>query len=220
MGFAFQNSRKSSCWLFNMRKVLFLVFVLLLIANASSAPNNPIKYSLQIAQFSDTLRITLDALVSEHDSIIILGAENRSSYAIYDTAIIEEFPREIIANAGGISSAHKFNVLQEEPAIIEWAIPSLMPGEKIEFAYELKARVDESALKSISTYPKMGRITKSAVPNIFSPLRSNFATAFASLPETGPETTIIIVLALLAVLFALAHIHNPKKKGRRKQKFF
>lgn len=202
-----------------MRKVFFLVFVLLLIANAS-ASNAPIKYGLHIAQFSDTLRITLDALVSGNGSIIILGAENKSSYAIYDTAIIEEFPKEIVENAGAIFSAHEFAVLQEEPAVIEWAIPSLMPGEKIEFAYELKVRVDEAALKSISTYPRMGRITKSAVPNVFSPLRSNFTTAFASLPKTSPQSAAVAVIAVIAVLFALAHIHNSKRRGARRWKLF
>ena len=208
-----------------MRKYLFafvlLGFFIVFLSTGAFAQSKAVeKYSIDVAQFSDTLRITLDALVGENDSIIILGAENMSSYAIYDTGIIEEFPKEIVANANEISSAHKFAVLQEEPAIIEWAIPSLMPGEKIEFAYELKVRVDENALKSISTYPKIGRITKSAVPNIFSPLRSNFTTAFAALKETGPETAAIIVLAVFAILFALAHIHNPKSRGRRKQKFF
>ena len=208
-----------------MRKYLFafvlLGFFIVFLSTGAFAQNKTVaKYAIELAQFSDTLRITLDALVGENDSIIILGAENKSSYILYDTTIIEEFPGELIANAGEVSSAHEFAVLQEEPAIIEWEIPSLMPGEKIEFAYELKVRVDENALKSISTYPKMGRITKSPIPNIFSPLRSNFTTAFAALKETGPETAAIIVLAVFAILFALAHIHNPKSRGRRKQKFF
>ena len=204
-----------------MRKYLFafvlLGFFIVFLSTGAFAQNKTVaKYAIDVAQFSDTLRITLDALVGENDSIIILGAENMSSYAIYDTGIIEEFPKEIVANANEISSAHKFAVLQEEPAIIEWAIPSLMPGEKIEFAYELKVRVDENALKSISTYPKMGRITKSPIPNIFSPLRSNFTTAFASLPKTNPQTAAAAVIAIIGILFALAHIHNPKKRKRRK----
>ncbi|MBI2530366.1 MAG: hypothetical protein HYW05_04450 [Candidatus Diapherotrites archaeon] len=200
--------------------VVLLAFFIVFLSTGAFAQNKAVaKYAIDVAQFSDTLRITLDALVGENDSIIILGAENRSSYAIYDTGIIEEFPKEIVSSAGGISSAHKFAVLQEEPAIIEWVIPSLMPGEKVEFAYELKIRVDENALKSISTYPKMGRITKSAVPNIFSPLRSNFTTAFAALKETDPQAA-AAVIAVFAILFALAHMHNPKGKGRRKQKFF
>src|SRR3989344_6427068 len=172
---------RRDCFVF----VLLAFFIVVLSAGAFAQNKAAEKYSIGIAQFSNTLRITLDALVGENDSIIILGAENMSSYAIYDTAIIEEFPKGIVANASGISSAHKFSVLQEEPAIIEWEIPSLMPGEKIEFAYALQTRVDENALKNISTYPKIGRITKSAVPNIFSQLRSNFTTAFASLPKTN-----------------------------------
>ena len=105
-----------------MRKDLFafvlLGFFIVFLSTGAFAQNKTVvKYAIDVAQFSDTLRITLDALVGENDSIIILGAENKSSYAIYDTAIIEEFPKEIVANAGGISSAHKFAVLQEEPAI-------------------------------------------------------------------------------------------------------
>ena len=204
-----------------MRKYLFafvlLGFFIVFLSTGAFAQNKTFaKYAIDVAQFSDTLRITLDALVGENDSIIILGAENKSSYILYDTTIIEEFPREFIANAGEISSAHKFAVLQEEPAVIEWAVPSLMPGEKVEFAYELKVRVDENALKSISTYPKFGRGEKGALPNVLAALKINFTTAFASLPETDPQTAAAAVIAILGILFALAHIHNPKRKKRRK----
>src|SRR3989344_974204 len=204
-----------------MRKDLFafvlLGFFIIFLSTGAFAQNKTVvKYAIDVAQFSDTLRITLDALVGENDSIIILGAENKSSYAIYDTKIIEEFPKEIVANAGGISSAHEFAVLQEEPAIIEWEIPSLMPGEKIEFAYELKVRVDGNALKSISTYPKFGRGEKGALPNVLAALKINFTTAFASLPETEPQTAAAVVIAILGILLILAHIHNPKRKKRRK----
>src|SRR3989344_8112447 len=106
---------RRDCFVF----VLLAFFIVVLSTGAFAQNKAAEKYSIGIAQFSDTLRITLDALVGENDSIIILGAENKSSYILYDTTIIEEFPRELIANAGEISSAHKFNVLQAEPAIIE-----------------------------------------------------------------------------------------------------
>ena len=204
-----------------MRKYLFafvlLGFFIVFLSTGAFAQNKTVaKYAIDVAQFSDTLRITLDALVGENDSIIILGAENMSSYAIYDTGIIEEFPKEIVANANEISSAHKFAVLQEEPAVIEWAVPSLMPGEKVEFAYALQTRADENSLKSISTYPKFGRGEKGALPNVLAALKINFTTAFASLPETDPQTAAAAVIAILGILFALAHIHNPKRKKRRK----
>src|SRR3989338_1328464 len=204
-----------------MRKYLFAFvllgfFIVFLSAGAFAQNKTVAKYAIELAQFSDTLRITLDALVGENDSIIILGAENKSSYILYDTTIIEEFPGELIANAGEISSAHKFNVLQAEPAIIEWAVHSLMPGEKVEFAYALQTRVDENSLKSISTYPKFGRGEKGALPNVLAALKINFTTAFASLPETDPQTAAAVVIAILGILFALAHIHNPKRKKRRK----
>src|SRR3989338_6773922 len=64
-----------------MRKYLFAFvllgfFIVFLSAGAFAQNKTVAKYAIELAQFSDTLRITLDALVGENDSIIILGAGN------------------------------------------------------------------------------------------------------------------------------------------------
>ncbi|GEM_PF-4116766 len=200
-----------------------------------------LKNALKEKGFSEELASRASSLTIESDSARIIEVLKKgdkftvritilivnNSGAAKSFKVLEFIPKSLVESALGISSAHNFNVLQQDP-VIEFVSATLQAGSNVSFSYELKDQLSESEARELVEkgiakdfeLPAIALGPEEDTSKIFSQIEQQ-DLGFFSIIVIG-----ILVVVVLIIVFGLAggaailHLHKKKNLSEMERKFY